>query len=345
MRRYEHGGTIYGEGRIRFDFSVNTNPAGLPPKVKEALRAGMDGFARYPDPDCTALRRALAVHHGCGAENILCGNGAADMIFRLCAWIKPERALAPAPTFSEYERSVRLFGGTMREAPLDREENFALTERFVDQIIPGTELVFLCTPNNPTGVLTPPALIRRAAERCRQVGACLLVDECFLPFTDGQSAAPLLKEFPNMVILRAFTKLYAMAGLRLGYLLGDRALLEHAAPFGPHWNVSVPAQVAGLAALDSEPAWTAETKRAVRAERAFLEEELARLGVRTFPSEANFLLLESDLPLCRPLKERGILVRDCSNFTGLDQRHVRIAVRTRAENQALLSALEEVLHG
>ena len=345
MRRFEHGGNVYTRPGIRFDFSVNTNPAGLPPQVREALAANMDRFVRYPDPDCGELRRALAVHHGCGAERILCGNGAADLIFRLCACVRPRKALVPSPTFSEYERSVRLFGGELAEVPLSREEAFALPESFPDQIGPDVDLVFLCTPNNPTGVLTSPALIRRTAERCRQVGALLLVDECFLPFTGGPSVLPLLKEYPNLIILRAFTKLYAMAGLRLGYLLGDPGLLERIAPFGPHWAVSVPAQTAGVAALSAEPEWTQRTQAFTRGERDFLSRGLSRMGVTVFPSAANFLLLESETPLHRPLLERGILVRDCSNFTGLDDRHIRVAVRSREESLALLSAIEEVLHG
>lgn len=345
MRRYEHGGNIYAQPGVRFDFSVNTNPAGLPPQVREALASEMDRFVRYPDPDCGELRRALALHHGCAAECILCGNGAADLIFRLCAYLKPRKALVPAPTFSEYERSVRLFGGTMEEFPLSREDGFTLPDRFPDQIGPDVDLVFLCTPNNPTGVLTSPDLIRRTAERCRQIGALLLVDECFLPFTVGPSVLPLLEEYPNLLILRAFTKLYAMAGLRLGYLLGDPGLLERIAPFGPHWAVSVPAQTAGLAALAAEPEWTETTRTLIRAERDFLTEGLSRLGVTVFPSAANFLLLESGLPLYPLLRERGILVRNCSNFTGLDERHIRVAVRSPEENQALLRAIEEVLHG
>ena len=172
-----------------------------------------------------------------------------------------------------------------------------------------------------------------------------VADESFLDFTEGNSLPPLLKDCPNLLILKAFTKFYAMAGLRLGYLLGEHTLLSRIALFAPPWSVSAPAQTAGLAALSVPPTWGEETRRLVRGERCFLAEALTALGLTVFPSDANFLLLKSQRPLYQPLKQRGILVRDCSNFTGLDERYIRIGLKTREENLQLLQAIREVLHG
>ena len=157
--------------------------------------------------------------------------------------------------------------------------------------------------------------------------------------------AGMLQAYPNLIILSAFTKLYAMAGLRLGYLLtGDPNLCTRIAGFGAPWSVSGPAQAAGCAAL-AEVGWEERSRALIKKERAYLQAELAALGIRVFKSDANFLLLQCDAPLFALLRARGILVRDCSNFIGLDTRFVRIGVKTHAENQMLINAITEVLHG
>lgn len=345
MRRYEHGGDIYTNPEIRLDFSVNVNPLGMPEAAKRALFAAAEDFSRYPDPQCRALRRVLANKQGIAPEAILCGNGAADMIFRLCACLKPKKALTLAPTFSEYERPVKLFGGEMTEYRLKEENGFALTDGILSALMPDVELFFLCNPNNPTGRLAPFELLRRVAKACLKNGTLLMADECFIEFTDGPSMIAQLGEFPNLLILRAFTKFYALAGLRLGYLLcADTALLSRVAEFGAEWSVSAAAQAAGLGALQ-EDAWAERTRSLMQEEGAFMREKLAALGLTVFPSDANFLLLKSRMPLYEPLKTRGILVRDCSNFTGLGETFIRVGLKTREQNAALLCAVKEVLHG
>lgn len=344
MPRYEHGGDCYANAGISLDFSINVNPLGTPEAAKRAVMAQPDAFARYPDPRCRALRDALARRHGVAPENILCGNGASDLIFRMCACLQPRRALTLAPTFSEYERPAKLFGGEVREHRLREADGFAPTGELLSALTRDIELFFLCNPNNPTGRLASPEVLRRVAAACAENGTLLMADECFIEFTDGDSLLPLLGAYPNLVILRAFTKFHGLAGLRLGYLLGDAALLGRIEAFGPAWSVSAAAQAAGLAAL-AEPGWDERTRSAVRAERAFMEAGLAALGMTVFPSDANFLLFKSPVPLFEPLKARGILVRDCRNFTGLDERFTRVGLKARKDNAALLRAIGEVLHG
>lgn len=343
MQRYDHGGNIYGPDKIRLDFSENTNFLGLPPAGQLAIAENIPEYAHYPDPQCRALRSAIAAHHGIPAERILCGNGAADLIFRLCACLKPRIALTMAPTFSEYERPVKLFGGQVREFPLREEDGFAVPDSLPARIPEDTDLVVLCTPNNPTGRLVSPELIEKTAIRCREIGANLLVDECFIEFTEGASVIPLLEKYPNLLILRAFTKLYAMAGLRLGYLLGDPALLDRIEPFGAEWSVSIPAQKVGIAVLSQEPEWTRITREATAQQREFMIPALRELGLKVYPSASNFLLLRTPVPLAKKLLEKGILVRDCSNYTGLSDRFIRIGLKDRDKNLALLGALSEVL--
>jgi len=345
LRAYEHGGDIYGNDEIRLDFSVNLNPFGMPQAVKAAIAENVDSFAAYPDPFCRALVADIARSERVPENRILCGNGAADLILRTCFALRPKLAAVFAPTFSEYARSVEQTGGRVVQIPLARENAFAVTEDAIKAIPDGTDLAFLCNPNNPNGTLVDPSIVELLAGRCATTGAALLIDESFLPFTSGSSAIPLTQRDPNVMVLKSFTKLYAMAGVRLGYLVcGDEGRLESIDQIAQDWSVSSVAQTAGIAALSCEPGWSQNTRASVRTERAKLASRLASAGLRVYPSDANFLLIESDAPLYRRLKENGILVRDCSNYRGLDERFIRIGLKTPDENEILLSAIREAMN-
>ena len=233
MMQLVHGGDWAGYraqyGQDALDFSANVSPLGLPEGVAKAITAALATADRYPDPLCRALRAKLAVHETVPAAHILCGNGAADLIFRLVWAAKPRTALLPAPTFAEYAAALETAGCAVRRHFLREIEDFAVTEAFISAVDEDTDMVFLCQPNNPTGQLTPLALVEAVLHRCEACGALLVVDECFLDFlpdADGWTAKPLL-ESGNLVILKAFTKLYGMAGVRLGYCLcSNTALLE-----------------------------------------------------------------------------------------------------------------------
>lgn len=342
MYGYEHGGDIYSNPGIRLDFSVNLNPLGMPEKVKEAIIAHIPDYGRYPDPACRELKAALGDRQGLSPDKILPGNGASELIFALCAALQPRRVLLPAPTFSEYQRAAQLFGGEINIHPLREEEGFSLTEEILAALTPDVEMLFLCNPNNPTGRLIPPMLLAEIAKHCRSRGILLVLDECFIDFTRGESLLPQMGAYPNLFILQAFTKLYTMAGLRLGMLYGaDRESLAHIARHLPAWSVSAVAQAAGLAALEQKD-WIETTKILVEEERDFMTAALSRPGLTIYAGEGNFLLLKSAKPLYEPLLKRGILVRCCENFSGLDKTYIRIGLKTHEENLALLRALEEV---
>lgn len=344
MLRYEHGGDIYGDDGILLDFSVNTNPLGMPESVKRAIISHIPEYAGYPDPSCRALRAALTARNGLESSKVLCGNGAAELIFALCAGVRPRRAVTLAPTFSEYERATALFGGRVCEHRLSESGGFALTESILEKLTPETDILFLCNPNNPTGQLADPALLGKITEVCRNNDTLFVLDECFMDFTRGKSMLPQLEEYPNLLIIQAFTKIYAMAGLRLGMLYcADGRLLSRIADFSPTWNVSGVAQAAGIAAL-KETDWIEGTRRIVENERTFMAAALKGLGLTVYQSDANFLLLQSEKPLYAPLRARGILVRSCVNFTGLDERYIRVGIKTRDKNMALLRAVSEVLN-
>ena len=233
-----HGGDWAGYraefGRDALDFSANVSPLGLPHGVAAAISAALPMADRYPDPLCRALRTKLAAAEGVDAAQILCGNGAADLIYRLALALRPRRALLPAPTFAEYAAALETVDCDVQRFLLREESDFAVTDGFVDAIDDSTDAVFLCQPNNPTGQVTPLVMVQKLLRRCADCGAVLVVDECFLDFLaarEALTAKTVLRDAPNLIILKAFTKLYAMAGVRLGYALcSDAALLDKISP-------------------------------------------------------------------------------------------------------------------
>ena len=344
-----HGGDWAGY-RARFghdalDFSANVSPLGLPQGVADAIVAALPTADRYPDPLCRELRTALSRAEQLPEPWILCGNGAADLIYRLVWALKPRRALLPAPTFAEYAAALESVGCEVKRETLHEADDFAVTEAFVQAVNQSIDLVFLCQPNNPTGQITPPELVQRLVRRCADCGAVLVVDECFLDFlpdADGWTAKPLL-ESGNLVILKAFTKLYGMAGVRLGYCLcGDEALLEKMQTAGQPWAVSSLAQAAGAAAL-KETAYVDEVRALIARQRPVLTAGLRALGLRVIDGKANYLLFRAPADLNERLRPLGTQVRSCANYPGLGPEWYRTAVRTAPENARLLELMKEVL--
>lgn len=343
MYRYEHGGDIYGSRKIFLDYSVNLNPLGMPEEIRQAIAEHMEEYAQYPDPFCRELTQALALKENVDQNMILCGNGAADLIFRLCFALQCKQALVCAPTFSEYAKAVRLAGGVVHYYPLQEDKSFYLDDAILLRLDDSLDTVFLCNPNNPNGALIDACLIKAIADKCLQHNIFLIIDECFLPFTRGYSAKELLITNPRIIILRAFTKIYAMAGLRLGYMLtANTHVLEQTAVFGQSWSVSGPAQAAGLAALQIQ-GWGERTLRIVEEERRFMIEALRKWNIRVFPSDSNFLLLQHDKPLYDLLLSQGILIRACGNFPGLTSNFFRIGLKRHEDNIVFLSHLQDVL--
>ena len=349
MKQLVHGGDWMGYrerfGRDALDFSANVSPLGLPEGVAQAIREALAEADRYPDPLCRTLRAALSRAEGVPQEHILCGNGAADLIFRLVWAKKPRRALVTAPTFAEYATALESVGCTVERFFLREQEDFAVTDAFCAAIRPGVDMVFLCQPNNPTGQLTALPLVEQILHRCAACGTLLVVDECFLDFLPDHAlhtAKGLLGE-GNLVILKAFTKLYGMAGVRLGYALSaDTALLEQMQACGQPWGVSSLAQAAGLAALE-ETAYVEKVRALIAEQRPRLTAGLRALGLRVLDGRANYLLFQAPETLGEALRQRGAVLRSCANYPGLGPGWYRTAVRTGPENEQLLKLLAEVL--
>ena len=337
------------------DFSASTSPLGPPPDVLAALRSmTAEQVARYPDPTAAGLRRTLAARHSVDAEQVIVGNGSAELIWLLAlayARPAPERVLIAGPTFGEYERACRLMGAEVTWQMARAEDRFAvdveaLSERILDE---RPRLVWLCNPNNPTGVYLRRVEIERLLAACTAARALLVVDEAYLPFVrEADSLVGALLESGHLFLLRSLTKDYALAGIRLGYGLGTLEMVAALRKVQAPWSVSAVAQAVGEAALVDD-AYLERACPDVWAARALVVDGLGALGFSVSEPAANFVLAEipraweSAAQLRAALFERGCVVRDCASF-GLP-RHVRVGVRTRGECERLLVELGEVLEG
>ena len=334
---------------MEIDFSANINPLGTPEAVKEAVRDSLPLLSQYPDPYCRALVGAIAEFEGVPAERVLCGNGAAELIFSLCAALGPKRALLPVPSFSEYRTAMEAAGCETEFYFMEQSEDFALTERFLPVLEGfGGDMLLLCNPNNPTGQVIDPVLLEEIRDICARKGIFLFIDECFLDLTqggEGLSLARRLRDGERTLLLKAFTKSYGMAGLRLGYCLcADPALLTRMGRATQAWNVSIPAQMAGIAALGQRE-FLDRARAIIHAQRPLLAAGLEALGLTVIPSRTNFLLFFSPRALGEPLLERGLQIRDCANYPGLETGWYRTAVRLPEQNRRLLDAIKEILNG
>ena len=353
MYEYSHGGNaVFEEGkRGVIDLSANINPLGMPEGVREAIVSGIADCEYYPDSSSRMLRIKIAEYENVKPDNIFCGNGASDIIFRLPRALHAKRVMITAPSFADYERSARSFGSDVIIHWLSPSNDFTLNYNLIEavrQAKPG--LVFVCNPNNPTGRLAKADLIGALLDCCRKIGAFVMVDECFLDFSEqaGECTGKIfLETYHNLVILKAFTKLFALPGIRLGYsLCADGDLTQSLYFHGADWPVSNLAQAAGIAALVNADYFVKKTVDYVTAQRGMLEKELIRLGFRGFESKANYLFIQNPYPidLRAELDQKGVRIRSCGNFQGLDASYYRIAVSTKENNTVLLTAITEIVN-
>lgn len=349
----QHGGDIYSAiaesgGQEVLDFSASINPLGMPESAKQAYLESLAWLPHYPDPEVRELRSRLAEHHGTPAESILCGNGSAELISLLPRALQSRKVLALAPTFSEYERAVSLAGGRTFFHHLDPDRNFDINVEVLLEQAESADMILLCNPNNPTGrMLRRPELLKIAAF-CSEKKIFLTVDETFEDFCPGNSIVSEAAEGHYLISLRSFTKFYAMPGLRLGYMVAHPSVVERVRELQDTWSVCTPAQRAGIAAL-GEMEFGRRTLALVEEERDFLTSGLAVPGwLEPLPSSANFILVKITNPaldsdtLCGRAAREGVLIRNCRSFKNLGDRYIRVAVRTRPENERLLAIFKNL---
>lgn len=357
MQKFEHGGNVYQQapdGKSWLDFSANINPLGLPASVKQAMQASLDDVIHYPDPQAKELKQAIAEHYQLPEQNLILGNGAAELFYLFMQMLRPKHVLLPVPSFSEYERAARAAGCRISYFPLKAEETFYLDwQKLSKAVTPSVDCVILGNPNNPTGQLLPWQELSNFFTMLKlwQKNVWVLVDESFLDFLPDDSAYTwryMTETFPYLFVIQSLTKFYAIPGLRLGFGVANAALIQRLEQGKDVWNVNLLAQKAGVAALSDAP-YQEKSRELVQRERAWLYAALRKIeGIYAYPPSVNFILLniegtgKSSAELTKEMRERGILVRDCGNYPGLDGRNfIRVAVRTREENLQLIQALEE----
>jgi threonine-phosphate decarboxylase len=333
------------------DFSANINPLGPSPKSITAVMDNLNLINSYPDPDCRELKAVLASHLGVWEELLLMGNGAAELIYLLVRVLGVKKALIPVPTFSEYGLAVLSQGGEVLNVTLDEKNRFSLPLDHLVKSLDQVDLVFICNPNNPTGRLLDGKTVEYILDKAFSKGVMVLVDEAFMDFIPEKERFSVMKrvgDFPNLAVLYSLTKFFGIPGLRLGAIAASVKLIRRMNAAKDPWNVNVLAQVAGAAGLRDHD-YMERTVRLVRQEKQFLFRELNRLqGLQPLPGAANFFLVkitESGLTsgkLTELLGRRGIMVRDCAGFSGLEERYIRLAVKTHAENIKLIHALKSI---
>ncbi|MFH1903379.1 MAG: threonine-phosphate decarboxylase CobD [Candidatus Omnitrophota bacterium] len=342
LLNFSHGGNVREierkTGKKMIDFSANINPLGLPRPVKNNLFQNWEKVLHYPDPEGQELKEKIGRYWGVAPDNILLGNGSAELIYLACFAFKPGQVFIPVPTFSEYERASKTAGSRISFLKLSEEKSFNLEDN-----IPSEGALFLCNPNNPTGNLV---LERTDTSRFKGL---TIIDEAFMDFLPDERKLTLIYEAienKKIIILRTFTKFFALPGLRIGYLVACKENIDFLEQYRVPWNTNVFAQAAASLVLDDEE-YIQKTRTFVKKEREFLLEAISSIkGLKPFPSVANFILIKIEkegitaASLRAGLIDRGLLVRDCSNFRNLSNRFIRVAVRNHRDNLKLITALK-----
>jgi len=349
-----HGGNVDAWARSAgvevgelLDFSASINALGPPSSAREAFVESYAEILRYPDPYGDKLKEALAERHGLSPAEVLIGNGSTQLIYLLCAALRPRKALIVGPAFSEYANALTLIGAKVASFNLSPDNGFQFsTKRLSAAWDKDCDIVFLATPNSVTGQMIPKVEIEKVAHIALARKTMVVIDEAFVDFVETESIKALVRRNPYLIVLRSLTKYYALPGLRLGYLLGETGQVAELAAYQEPWSINGPALNVALASL-KDSSFATKTERWLERERKFLFERLTALeGLHPLASRTNFLLVKIErshgdaLRLRSFLLQKNILIRACDTF-GLGVNHFRIAIKQRKDNQRLLAALTE----
>jgi threonine-phosphate decarboxylase len=327
------------------DFSVNLNPLGCPELVRSRWKELREGIDSYPSLDGDGIATYLRERLGLGKENVLGSNGSTEMIYLVPRALGLRRVAVVSPCYHDYFRASILAGADVQRIHLSPDDRFRpLSLEGLAAALEDADALWLGNPNNPTGTFAPRELLSDLAERFPRKR--LIVDEAFMPFDaawkeESLAVPPVL---PNVLVIHSLTKFYGLAGLRLGGITSSAEVIERLRRFKEPWTVNSVCEALAPLLLETGD-YEAETRRLVAGERSRLLAALGEVeGLTVFPSRANFLLCrwdkEPDLdPLLRRLLARGICVRDCRNFPGLEAGYFRVAVRTPEDNDRLVEEL------
>jgi threonine-phosphate decarboxylase len=354
-----HGAEVLGAAeesgllpRDILDFSSSVNPLGPSIKALDAAKKAFSQIAAYPDSNSNELRRVIANHFGITKGNVVVGNGSTELMYLFAEVFlkKGDKAVMPAPTFGEYESAVRKTGETPKFVKLGK--NFMIDSEAFKREMAGAKLVFLCNPNNPTSMLIPQRTLTDIIETAMEQDTLVFLDEDFLEFVEDEKALTMIckiKKYPNLFILRSFTKIFGLTGLRVGYGIANEEIINVLSCAKIPWNVNCLAQAAAVAALKDEEHLQV-THELIKKEKVWLQGELGKFGSFKFSApDANFFFINihksglTAAELKNKMLKQGILIRDCTSFKGLDEFYVRVAVKTRVENERLIEAFKRTV--
>ena len=384
MKMDFHGGNIYKVFREKnikeiLDYSSNINPYGIPESLKSRIIENLEILERYPDPDYVELREKLANLNNVNLSDIILGNGATEIIFLFMKVINPKKILIVSPTFGEYERAVKateISGDTVSLSSSNGDnknienkkieiEYFELKEsddfklnigNLKNELENKYDLLIICNPNNPTGKFLKLAQTEEILKECNKYNTKLFIDEAFIEFLeDGMKESIINTEGnkKNLFVTRAFTKFFAIPGLRLGYgMYFDKELEQKISEKKEPWSVNNIAELAGLTVLD-DTEYIEKTLKWITKEKIYMYEKLNEIsGIKVYETEVNFITGKIDEKLFseglnvkvlrEKMLEQGILIRDASNFKFLDERFFRLAIKDRTSNDRVIEAMKEI---
>lgn len=358
LERYGHGGDlesateIYGRGAF-LDFSANINPLGPPPGVMEKLRDALPAVIRYPDPGHRGLKELLSVRLGVRPEQLCIGNGAAECMALILLACRPRKVGIVEPCFSEYRQLSEQFGAEVQSVYGTRNNGWRAGAGEIEKLMRAVDLLFIGQPNNPNGIQYDREVLRRLAGAAERCGTYLVIDEAFIDFIpdkDRQTLLPELARYPRTMLVRSMTKFYAIPGLRLGFAAAHPDLVQAMTGKQVTWSVNGLALLAGEACLVSGEAYERDTINLITEQRGLLAAGLRKLGCDVTEGEANFLLAGLPAPwtaekMQTEMGRRGMLIRSCAMYPGLGREHIRVAVKTHADNTRLLDVMGEVIAG
>jgi threonine-phosphate decarboxylase len=361
-RRFvSHGGDIWGFSRKYsvpleevLEFSGPINFLGPSPKAVEAVKQYAKYIKFYPDPNPLEFKEKIAryVGHGVEEENIILGNGSIELIYNITEMLPSNfNAVIPVPSFSEYEKAALRVGGKVVFVQLP--EDFSLNNKQIKKAVTTeTKIICICNPHSPSGILYSKESVLELTDFCHKKGIIFSIDENYIEFAEkGQETtlAGMVKEYPNLFVIRSVTKFYGMAGIRFGYGVAAESLVKELEEVRLPWSINGLASFATLAAFN-DTEFIQNTKTTIAKERVALGKNLEAIGgLHVYPSVTNFLLVKitngkiTSTKLKEALTKQGILIRDCCTFMGLDDKYFRVTIRSARDNQKLVETISKIM--
>ena len=348
-----HGGNIYDKARKLgcapmdvLDMSSNVNPLGPLPGLIHHLTAHMDRIAALPEAGAESIIQLFSEHYQIDPKKVLAGNGTTQLIYTLPYALNIKQALILGPTYSDYADACRMNGAAYRFALTDADRSFHHDLHKIEKELGSSDAVFICNPNNPTGVLIPDEEIRFLCQKHPDI--LFIIDESYLPFvSDGESRSLMTSSQSNVLVLNSMSKIFRVPGLRIGFIIASAPLIEKIGAYTLPWSVNAMAQTAVEYLMTRKQAvsdFIEMTRKFLSIERQFVLQNLQYAQwITLFPSQTSFILAElkkyTSEEISGILLDDRILIRDCSNFQGLSNRFIRISLKTRDINQLLVDRL------